>query len=380
LGVPVYAVDADRYTPAFFSKYCRGRFLWDLHAAPVEESVGFLREVGRNLGVRSVLIPTSDIGAMFVVDHADRLVDRFIFPSPDAGVVRSLCSKKEMYNLARKWSVAAPETAFPQSRDEVLKYVEAARFPILLKPIYSHRRGRAVQAMVIVRTMRDLLERYDAIEDPSLPNLMLQEYIPGGDDATWTFNGYFDTQGECRVSFTGRKLRNFPPYFGQCSLGICVQNDEVGQTTIRFMRAVGYKGALDLGYRYDARDGRYKVNDVNPRVGAMFRLFVGENGIDVARALYQDMTGQAVVPARAPEGRKWIVEDGDLVSSLRYYRDGNLSFSQWRASLRGIKEGTYIDRDDPWPAVAICTRVARKVWRRALGAAQANPVATLVGK
>ena len=380
LGVPVYAVDADRYTPAFFSKYCRRRFLWDLHAAPVEESVRFLREVGRNLCSRSVLIPTSDIGAMFVADHADRLVDRFIFPSPDASLVRSLCSKKEMYQLARKWNVPAPETAFPQSRDEVLKYVEVVRFPVLLKPIYSQRPGRAVQPMVIVRTVRELLERYDAIEDPSLPNLMLQEYIPGGDDATWTFNGYFDRQGECRVSFTGRKLRNFPPYFGQASLGICVRNDEVEQTTLRFMRAIGYEGALDLGYRYDARDGQYKINDVNPRVGAMFRLFVGENGIDVARALYQDMTGQAIVPARAPEGRKWIVEDTDLVSSLRYYRDSNLSFSQWRASLRGVKEGTYLDCDDPWPAVAICAWVARKVWRRALGVARATPVAAPVSK
>jgi D-aspartate ligase len=373
LGVPVYAVDADRYTPAFFSKYCRRRFLWDLHTAPVEESIGFLREIGRNLGVRSVLIPTSDIGAMFVVDHADRLADQFVFPRPDASVVRSLCSKREMFHLARKWGVPTPETAFPQSRDEVLRYLEAARFPVLIKPIYSYRPGHVVQTMAIVRTMQELLERYDATEDPSEPNLMLQEYIPGGDDATWTFNGYFDRQAECRVSFTGRKLRNYPPYFGQCSLGVCVQNDEVEQTTVRFMRAVGYQGALDLGYRYDARDGRYKVNDVNPRVGAMFRLFVGENGIDVARALYQDMTGQTVVPTHAPEGRKWIVEDGDLVSSLRYYRDGNLSFGQWHASLRGIKEGTYIDRDDPWPLAAICMRAARKAWRSIRGASPAVP-------
>jgi D-aspartate ligase len=367
LGVSVYAVDADRYTPAFFSKYCRGKFLWDLHTAPVEESVRFLDELGQKIGARSVLIPTSDIGAMFVVDYAQQLIDKFIFPRPDAGLVRSLCSKKEMYHLARKWGVPAPETAFPQSRSDVLEYLDIARFPVLLKPIYSYRPGRAPQSMTIVRTARELLERYDASEDPAEPNLMLQEYIPGSDDATWTFNGYFDGQGKCLVSFTGRKLRNFPPYFGQASLGVCVRNDEVEQTTIRFMSAIGYKGGLDLGYRYDARDGRYKVNDINPRVGAMFRLFVGENGIDVARALYQDLTGQPVVPARAPEGRKWIVEDGDLVSSLRYWRDGNLSFRQWRASLSGIKEGTYLDRDDPWPGLGIGLRLVRKGWRRLRG-------------
>ena len=82
-----------------------------------------------------------------------------------------------------------------------------------------------------------------------------------------------------------------------------MQNDEVEQTAIRFMQELGYRGALDIDIRYDARDGRYKVNDVNPRVGGMLRLFVGENGIDVARALYQDMTGQAVVAAKPHDGR-----------------------------------------------------------------------------
>jgi hypothetical protein len=34
--------------------------------------------------------------------------------------------------------------------------------------------------------------------------------------------------------------------------------------------------------------------------------------MDVARALYLDMTGQPVAPAQTVEGRKWIVEDFDL--------------------------------------------------------------------
>ena len=66
------------------------------------------------------------------------------------------------------------------------------------------------------------------------------------------------------------------------------------ETTVRFMRALlGYTGPLDIGYRYDARDGLYKVHDVNPRLGAMFRLFVGDNGMDVARAIYRDINRAA---------------------------------------------------------------------------------------
>src|SRR5262245_29881301 len=80
LGVPVYAIDADRLAPAFFSKYCRGSFRWNINSSPSDESLQFLMEVGNKIGRRSVLIPTSDIGAMFVSAQADQLASRFLFP------------------------------------------------------------------------------------------------------------------------------------------------------------------------------------------------------------------------------------------------------------------------------------------------------------
>jgi len=370
LGIPVYCIDANRFCPAFFSRYCRGKYLWDLHGSPASASLRFLLEVGRKIGRRSVLIPTSDIATMFVEDHAAALAGHFIFPHRDAGLIRALCSKRDMYFLAKRWNVPAPETSFPQSRPDVLEYLASARFPILFKPIYPHlalQRSRPWR-MALVHTEWELLDHYDTLEDRSAPNVMLQEYIPGADHMTWTFNGYFDEQGECRLTFTGRKLRNFPPYFGQASFAVCENNEDVEKMAIRFMTSIGYKGPLDLGFRYDARDGQYKVNDVNPRIGAMFRLFVGQNGMDVARALYQDMTGQPVTPSFTPEGRKWIVEDVDLFSSIRYYRDGKFTLRQWINSFQEIQETTFLSRDDPWPIVGACLLDARRILPEALGA------------
>ena len=349
LGVAVYGIDSDRLSPMFFSRYCRGTFIWDLHSAPAEDSISFLNEVSRKIGRRAILIPTSDIGAMFLAEHSDRLDDKYIFPERDATLVRSLCNKREMYYLARRFNVDTPETAFPRSLEEVSEYLKTARFPILLKPIYNLVPGQRPWRMMIVNTERELLDHYEMVEDPNTPNVMLQEYIPGGDEMTWTFNGYFDRTGECRGAFTGRKLRNFPPYFGQASLAVCAENDHVESVTLAFMRGIGYRGPLDIGYRYDARDGKYKVNDINPRIGAMFRVFVGENGMDVVRALYQDMTSQPITPAKAPEGRKWIVEDVDLLSSFRYWLDGKFTVKEWMNSFRGIKEMTFLAADDPLP-------------------------------
>jgi predicted ATP-grasp superfamily ATP-dependent carboligase len=209
-------------------------------------------------------------------------------------------------------------------------------------------KARTGQKMVIAYTPRQLRETYLALEDPESPNLMLQEYIPGGDDTIWMFNGYFNATSECLVGFTGRKLRQTPIHTGMTSLGICLRNDVVAKTTKEFMQALGYRGILDIGYRYDARDGQYKVLDVNPRIGATFRLFVADNGIDVARALYLDLTGQIVPPSQQQEGRKWLVES-DFKSCFDYYREGNLTFREWLRSLGGIEEAGYFALDDLAP-------------------------------
>jgi D-aspartate ligase len=365
LGVKVYALHDDPRTPSFFSRYCSGKFQWDVRRARGEDSVNFLLEAGQKIGRRCVLIPTSDAWAMLVADHAQRLAPHFIFPQQDPALIRALCSKKEMYYLAKKHNVPVPESAFPQCRQDVLEYLDNAHFPILLKPIFRRPSEEGSSRMVLVHSRAELLETYDAIENPARPNLVLQEYIPGGDEMTWTFNGYFDHDGKCAVAFTGRKLRNFPPYLGAGCLGVCVRNDKVQEQTLHFMQSVGYKGALDIGFRYDSRDGRYKVNDVNPRVGAMFRLFVGENGMDVVRAMYQDITGQPVTPSCTVEGRRWIVEDVDLVSALRAYRDGKMTLADWIKSYRGIRETSYYARDDLWPVAGVCMIDANSVIRRA---------------
>jgi len=41
---------------------------------------------------------------------------------------------------------------------------------------------------------------------------------------------------------------------------------------------------MDLDYRFDKRDGQYKLLDFNPRIGAQFRLLVDDNGLDVGES------------------------------------------------------------------------------------------------
>jgi predicted ATP-grasp superfamily ATP-dependent carboligase/ubiquinone/menaquinone biosynthesis C-methylase UbiE len=361
LGVPVYAVDSDPRGPASYSRYLRGRFVFDLATADPDATVDYLLEVGKRIGSRAVLVPTWDDMAVFVSDYFEVLSERFVFPQQPDGLARSLASKKDMCLLARRHSIPAPEASFPSSVEEVSSFAATATFPVMLKGIAGNRlQERTGRKMVIADRPDELVRLYRAMEDPADPNLMLQEYIPGGDDAVWMFNGYFNHESDCLVGFTGRKLRQTPVYTGATSLGICLKNDVVEETTRRWMEELGYRGVLDIGYRYDARDGQYKVLDVNPRIGGTFRLFVAHNGMDVARAHYLDITGQPVPVTDPIEGRKWM-DERDVISCLQYRRDHRLTLRQWATSLKGVQETVYFAHDDLAPFW--------RAWSHALGGA-----------
>lgn len=375
MGVPVYSLEGQRVTPAACSRYSMGHFTWDLQGRPVEQSIRFLKEIARKLGRRILLIPTRDQAAIFIAENSAALEPWFDFPKQSALLVHNLCSKKAMYELARQGSVPVPFTCLPQSRREAATCAACAQFPVLLKAIDGDRMAACIgKRQFIVKTAGDLLRIYDAISDPE--NIMLQEYIPGAEENCWIFQGYFDRNSHCLAAFTGQKLRQCRAYGGDTCLGVCRENATIKETVVPFLTSIGYRGLVDLCIRYDARDGLYKVLDINPRIGANARIFVSETGLDLARIYYADMTGQSCPAESVREGRKWLVEDYDLVSSIRYGLDGNLSLREWISSFRGVRELAYLNARDPIPMFARLAEDARavsdKLFRHAISTARAT--------
>jgi predicted ATP-grasp superfamily ATP-dependent carboligase len=361
LGIAAHGVDPNPLSPGFFSRYCRNKFLWDVDGASPQASVQYLLKIAKKIGKRSLLIHTTDSGSGWLADNAGELSEGYIFPRLSKELVRALANKKEMYFLAKKYGVPTPEACFPLSLSDTEEFVKDAVFPIVMKEIYRGHSPKIGKKMFIAKTKDELLKLYKLHEDPVNPNFMLQEYIPGGDDSIWMFNGYFDERSECLFAMTGQKIRQSPIHKGVTSIGICRANNAVERTTKFFMKSIGYKGILDIGYRYDVRDGKYKVLDINPRIGSTFRLFVGSNGMDVARAEYLDLTGQSVPSSEIIEGRKWFVEDRDLVSSVHYHYEKSLTFRHWSTSFRGVQESAWFAWDDLLPFFIMCTRFSRKV-------------------
>ena len=344
LGVAAYLLSQDELSPVWYSRHWTGKFSWDF-SKPQADTLGFLLDIGRRFETKPILLTLADWVAIFIEDNASALQEQFVFPEPSAPLIRDLANKWQMFSLAKKHGIPTPETAYPRSREDVLKFLETARFPIIMKgadPMLPRAASKA-----IVYDAQDLLEKYDRAAEDGPANAVLQEYIPGDAQSVWMCNAYFGAGSECKAIFTGKKLRQVSDT-GIASLAVCLPNETVENQTRDFMQAVGYHGAVGIGWRYDARDGQYKLLDVNARVSGVFRLFRATNGMDVVRIAYLDLTGQAVPRSFLTVGRKWMLEQ-DFEAAWAAARARKLTFKQWLNSLRGVQETHWFAPDDPMP-------------------------------
>ena len=369
LGVPVYAAVEDSLTPAAVSRYLSGYSPWKGFEPGAESLVERLLAIGRRLRRPAILVPTDDLAAALVAEHAAALGPCFLFPRPPADLPRRLANKRSLHHLCARMGMPVPRIASPASWEELDDFIARASFPLMLKTVDSLSMARGARSAVLVRTPAELLALYRAVAMPDRRNLLLQEYIPAACAEDWVVHGYANPQTGRLLTFTGRKLRSYPPFAGPTSLGVSVSNSVLESEARKLLRAIGYAGIFDLDYRLDQRDGRYKLLDFNPRIGANFRMFENHAAVDVVRALHLDLTGRPVPGAPPVEDRKFIVESQDWLAGLRYARHGELTFRAWLHSVRGRREYAWACADDPLPALVMGVRLFSRTARRVVAAA-----------
>lgn len=358
LGVPVYATTEDPFTPAAVSRYCTGRFRWRTtgHEDPGDLIEG-LTDIGRRIGRPSVIVPVDDEAAVLVAEHAGQLSGHFLFPLIQPGLSRQLASKHELFGLCRQHDVPAPASVFVSSAEEIAAFAATAAFPVVAKNAepWVRRRAPGVAGTTVVSSAAELIALTRA--EGESPTLILQDYIPPEQAEDWIVHLYCDANSNCLVLFTGVKVRSWPPNTGATACGYAVTNPALAQLTERFCKAVGFQGVADLDWRFDRRDGQYKLVDFNPRMGNQFRLFQTADGIDVIRALYLDMTGQSVPPGEQISGRRIVVEHIDLLARMAQRGRGYPTPS---APARAAStELAWLALDDPLPLAAMLPRFAK---------------------
>ena len=375
-GVPVYAITEDRATPAALSRFLRRRFVWSTTGSePAEQLVEGLGGIGREIlaaeGRRCIALPTDDEAAVLMAEHAAELEPFLLTPRVPAGLPRALAGKQSLHTLCLQHGVATPRSLLPASYQELTAAADELIFPLVAKNAdpYARLSDPAVGSTTLLPD-RAALEELAADWRSAMPRVLLQEYLPMEHAEDWIAHLYC-SDGTHAVNedlvFTGVKVRAWPPRGGVTAHAYTTPNADLAEESIRFCRAVGFHGICDLDWRYDRRDGRYKLLDFNPRLGAQFRLFETEQGVDLVRAVHLDLTGRTVPKGDQLDGRSFTVEILDAparVAARRGHRSAQLpggpSAPPTRAGGRGrrLRELAWTAADDPLPALSAAVRSA----------------------
>jgi predicted ATP-grasp superfamily ATP-dependent carboligase len=197
--------------------------------------------------------------------------------------------------------------------------------------------------------------------------ILLQEYIPGPSSSYYLVDGFVDRHGWLDGLFARRQLRMYPTLFGNSTLSETIPLDQMQgpiQTLRRMWAALGFRGIFDAEFKYDERDGQYKIVEVNARPW-WFVEFATRCGVDLCGMAYQDALGLPVESSHGYEvGRRCVY----LLRDLATYRATDRSLGgllRWARSVKGAEEIIYC-WDDPRPGIsstlASIKRYLRHTW------------------
>lgn len=350
-GVKVTCADENLKGYAMRSKYCRNKLYLPNIANEEEKALAILEEFGKQQSTRPVLYPSTDQYILFVSKYRKQLEKYYLFSISSHDCLERLINKLGMFEIAEEHNLPVPLTRLPKSVDDLDEIGAEMGFPCLLKTPYSHSPLKNTENfMTKVSSLGELKSVYSKLSAID-PNLMVQEYIPGEDNNIHIFAGYFGVNGDPKLVFTGRKIRQSPINYGVGSICECLENKELEKIMVDFCQSIGYKGNIDVGLKWDSAKGYCKVLDINPRLGMNHRTFITQDKrLDMARAIYLDLTEGLPEKLMPRLGRKWMIEDSDLRVGFDYIKADRLTYTEWFKSYKGVEEFAFFSLSDckPW--------------------------------
>jgi predicted ATP-grasp superfamily ATP-dependent carboligase len=185
-------------------------------------------------------------------------------------------------------------------------------------------------------------------------DVVLQEYVPGGADCHYFLDGFVDRGGAVRALFARRRVRMWPPDFGDSSFMRSVPADETasaGESLRRLLSGVGHRGIFSAEFKRDPRDGEFRLIEVNVRPWAYVE-FTTSCGLNTPWMAYLDALGRDVPEVGDyPVGRAGGVLGKDYRSFLALRRQGRLGLKEWVRSWWPARDLIF-RWDDPLPGLA----------------------------
>jgi len=368
-GVPVAVLRKSDQLLASFSRYVGRFFTWPRCDGDVNEGyLKYLLELAENHDLKGwFLFPTDDDMVKFVARHRDQLSEHFLLATPSWEELQWACDKRLLHDLADRLEIHHPQTFYPKSRAELQEL--ACTFPVIIKPalhdsINSRPGQQPTQASAKGKTSKltvdkawrvddreSLLAEYDrACTQIPAELIMIQELVPGWGDAQYSYAALC-RRGEPVAALTARRLRQYPMDFGRMSTYVeTIDEPEVARISKKLLRELDYTGLVEVEFKWDHRDGKFKLLDVNPRIWGWHTLGA-RAGVDFSYLFWRLLRGEPVADLLGRPGVGWMYPTADLTVAVKEILCGRLSLREYLRPLGAPLEMAIFVSDDPMPGL-----------------------------
>ena len=348
-GVPVWVATTPDIRLACFSRYTEKTVLWPM--GEDEAQAAYLLELADRHPINQwVLFPTSDETAAFLSKFHSVLSPQYRVSTPKWEVLRWAYDKRLTYQLAAQEEVDYPKTFYPAGEAEIQDIT--LEFPAILKPATHAVMSRFTSDKAWpVANREELLVRYrEAREMIPSDEILVQERIPGGGESQFSYAALY-RDGEPIATLTARRTRQYPVDFGYSSSFVETMDvPEIAGPSKRLLSAIRYTGLVEVEYKLDGRNGRYKLLDINPRLWTWATLGA-QADMDFPYLLWCMMTGKHLQKRTASSGFRWVRMSTDIPSAIHEMFRGRLSIKSYLRSLRSPIEFALMAADDPLPGL-----------------------------
>ncbi len=328
-------------------------------------------------GTTLLLLPCGDSYANLLDKFGDSLRERFAFNAIDQKLNRSLSLKSSFYELCDRYDLPHPKTVSVDAED-----VKAGRhrnlpfdYPVAMKPADSDEwlgidfPGRKKAFIFSNPEELDTMIRR-SYQAGYTSQMVIQDFVPGGDDHMRVLNAYVDRHHRVRMMFLGHPLLEdpTPEAVGNYAAIMPDYNQDIFDRIKAFLEDINYSGVANFDMKYDPRDGVYKLFEINLRQGRSSYV-VTLNGFNLARCFVDDLVLDTPFNGRTVFGRghrlwmeipkdifrKYCAESEDKRQAMSMIRRGD-----WGTTLEYSKDRSF----KRWLLIRHMFSIYRRRYRR----------------
>ncbi len=285
---PIILFDTSRKIASYSNKIKKFAFIEKSPESLLENLTLLHEEYGK-----IVIFPTDDLHLENLHAIHDNIVGFCFLPFNDETILE--CSDKSIqYAYCQTLGVPFPQTVKIDDINQI-DLINTIRYPVLVKPNKREDlkvnvfRNLELKNQGEMEENRERIERYLA----SGITFLASEIIPGDGSNIYAYVGYRSQDGKILSEWTGKKLSQYPDDFGVFSSASNEAPEPVLQQGRILLEGMNLKGIAEPEFKYDSRDGKFKLMEINLR-SMMWHRIGNLSGVNVQYAQYLDATGRVV--------------------------------------------------------------------------------------